>query len=87
MKDDDDSLELLKLLNNEASTNEAQVNLDSNVADPSQSQKVKEDDQPTKGPGPYNYSSQEETHPPSTNNDSKDEEELIDQPQPPGYRL
>ena len=60
MNDDDYLLELLKFKNHVVSRNEVQVKLDSDVADLSLSEKVKEDSQPTVGPGPSNDASQEE---------------------------
>lgn len=46
---------------------------------------MKEDDQPTKGPGLSNDARQKEIHP-LVNDDSEDEEEQMDQPQPMGSR-
>lgn len=46
---------------------------------------MKEDNHPTIGPGPSNDASQEDTHPPATNDDSEDEEHM-DQPHSLGSR-
>lgn len=75
MEDDDDLPKLFKLQNHEVSRYEAEVNLDSDVANLISSEEVNEDDPPTMRPGPFNVgpsddASQEETHPPSTNDDS-----------------
>lgn len=72
MKDDDDLLQLFKLQNNATSRTEEEVNLDSDVADLTQSKKVIEDYQPAMESGLSNGASQVETHPP-VNVDSKDE--------------
>lgn len=53
MKDNDTLLELFKLQNHEVSSNEAEVNMDSDVSDLSPSEEVKENVQPTMGPGPF----------------------------------
>ena len=50
------------------------MNFDYDVADLSPSEEVKEDDHPTMGPGASNDASQEEAHPPATNDDSEDKE-------------
>jgi len=89
IKDDDDLDELFKIQNNEASRLKAEGDPESDGVDPSPSEKVKEDDQPTMGPDPSHAASQEEIHP-SENDDSEDKEEQRDQPQPlaskPGWK-
>lgn len=81
IKDDDDIFEFLKEHNTEDNGTEAEVNLESNVANPRSFEKVKEDDQPTMGPGLSHHANKEETHP-LDHDDSEDEDEHMDRPQP-----
>ena len=80
MKDNDDLDELLKIQNNEASHNENAADSEFDDVDPSPSVKVKEDDQPTLGPGSSCEANQEKTHPPEKD-DYEGGEEQMDQPQ------
>ena len=63
MKDDDDLFELLNLQNKEVNGTEDEVNLEYHVNDPSPSEKVQEDNQPTVGPNHSNGASQKDIHP------------------------
>ena len=58
------------------------MNLDSDVTDLNLSEEVKKDNQSTMGPGLSNDASQEEIHPPTTNDDSENKEEHMNLPQP-----
>ncbi|KAH0698894.1 hypothetical protein KY284_013109 [Solanum tuberosum] len=81
MKDDDDFNELFKIQNNEANMPEAEGNQDSNSTDPGPSEKMNEDVQPTKGPGPSHDASQEENHSLEKEEEEEEEEEELEEEQ------